>query len=250
MRHAHRIVTVLGLLAASSAMAGEVAVTQVPVLSGYVRDENCTPDSDGKTLNECICKADIVKAQVTGLPKSAGTTINNQLSQVPEQLAGESCAGRPTAAPEAGVMINSASATYETVYQSPEALSVLVTYATAAAGAAHPLPGSEGYTFNLTTGKTLDVAAELSPEQLAKVNEYVRAELVKKHGDTMLDDARIRTEYLTDSGCESCTLYYTKEGWNMRFAVYSVAPYVYGQPNVTIPTTLIPEPEMLMTRKK
>ncbi len=237
--------------AAFAQQAPALTISPVVVASGHFLAENCVSESDPKIANECMCKADITKAQIAGLPTNVMTTINTQLSQVPEQLASESCGGKPAPAPEASVAINMASAKYETVYQSPTALSVLLTYATAGAGAAHPIPGSEGYSFNLTNGKTMDVAALLTPEQLGKVNEFVNQELRKQHGETMTDEARDRIEpYLSDAGCESCTLYYTKDGWNMRFAVYSVAPYSAGEPTITIPTTIIPDPETLIARKK
>jgi hypothetical protein len=240
------------LLAAPFAHAADaVNVTPVTVASGHFLAEDCAPESDPKTTNECVCKADIIKAQVNGLPKPVATTINNQLSQVPEQLASESCAGKPTTTPESGIAIGMTIAKYEVVYQSQNILSVLVTYATAGAGAAHPNPGSEGYTFNLQTGKTLDPAALLTPEQLAKANEFAHAELLKKHGDTMLEEARIHVEpYITDGSCENCTLYYAKDGWNLRFNVYAVAPYAAGEPTIVIPTSIIPDPETLIARKK
>ena len=76
-------------------------------------------------------------------------------------------------------------------------------------------------------------------------------ELKKKYGDVMLEEARNHTgPYLTDAGCESCSIYYTKDGWAARFTVYSIAPYAVGEPVISIPTTIIPEPETLIARKK
>lgn len=239
------------LLGAHSAAALDVTVNSVPVANGYFLAENCTPEPEDPKNNACICKADIVKAQVNNLAKGPMTTINNQLSQVPEQLASESCGGKPTPAPDASILTNNATANYDVVYKSPQALSVLLTYSTSPAGAAHPIPGSEGYTFDIASGKTLDIPSLLTPEQLTKANAFIAEELLKKHGEIVNEDARERTApYLTDAGCENCTLYYTKDGWNLRFAVYAVAAYAAGEPTITIPTTIIPDPETLIARKK
>lgn len=247
LRHSLIALTLL----AGTAQAEEIAVKPVTVATGYYKAEDCVPDADPKTMNECICKADIVKAQVTGVISKVATTINNQLSQVPEQLSSESCPGKAVSAPEPNLLINMAYANFETVYKSPSVLSVLVTYATGGAGAAHPIPGSEGYVFNLINGKTMDVASLLTQDQIAEANQFAHDELNKKYGDMMLSEAKLRNDaFLSDAGCENCTLYYTKEGWNMRFSVYAVAPYSAGEPTITIPTTIIPEPEALITRKK
>ena len=251
MKHALRslVVCTLGLASAHAAMA-EAAVSAVKVEQGYFQAEDCTPEADPKTLNECICKADVVKAQVAGVPPAVATVINNQLSQVPEQMAGESCAGKPTAAPASNLQVNAATANYTTVYQSPTVLSVLVNYTTFGAGAAHPSSGSEGYTFDLATGKTINPPELLTAEQMKKANEFIRTELLKKYKDTLFDEAKERTDpYLVDGNCEDCTLYYVKDGWNMRFQLYSIAPYTTGEPEITIPTTIIPAPEALPTRK-
>jgi hypothetical protein len=236
---------------APAATAPALAVAPVSVGNGYFLADHCVSEADPKVMNECICKAAITKGQVSGLPPKVATTINNQLSQLPERLASESCSGKSTAAPDANVQVNMASANFETLYQSPTILSMLITFSTAGAGAAHPIPGSEGYIFNLNDGKTLDIASLLTADQLAKANDFLRQELRKKYADTMLEEARNHTgPYLSDAGCENCTLYYTKDGWIARFAVYSIAPYALGEPSITIPTTIIPEPETLIARKK
>lgn len=226
-------------------------VSAVSVSSGYYKAADCIPEADPKLLNECICKADIMKGQISGLPTNVAEVINTQLSQVPEQLASESCPGSQTAAPVGPVGVNEVSAKYEVVYQSPATLTVLVTYSTFGAGAAHPTAGSEGYTFSLASGKTIIPTDMLTVEERAKANEFVQQELTRKYGELLLEEAKARTEpYLSDAGCESCTIYYTAEGWNVRFQLYSVAPYSAGEPTITIPANLIPDPETLMAKKK
>lgn len=235
----------------ASAAQAELAVTSSVVRTGYFKADDCTPESDPKLVNECICKGDIHKAQVTGLPEKVASVINDQLSQVPEQLGSESCAGKSTMEPAKGMSVNEVTANYEVVYQTPKVLSVLVTYNTFGAGAAHPIAGSEAYTFDLSNGKTILPPAVLTAEQLTKANEFVQQELMKKYGESLLDETKSRTEpYLTDAGCENCTIYYTKEGWNVRFQLYAVAPYAAGEPTIVIPTHLIPEPETLLAGKK
>ncbi len=238
---------------ATAVPAGTSAITIAPmkVLSGYFLAEDCKPEASPNEMNECICQADIVKAQVSGASPEATVAMNNQLSQLPEQFASESCSGKPTTAPDAKIQVNKVSAGYTTVYQSPTELSVLVNYTTFGAGSAHPMSGSEGYTLDIATGKTVNPHELLTPEQLTKANEFIRAELVKKYGESLFEETRSRTEpYLTDAGCEDCTLYYTKDGWNMRFQLYVLASYSVGEPEITIPVTIIPEPATLLARKK
>jgi hypothetical protein len=149
------------------------------------------------------------------------------------------------------VSVNAVSAAFEVPYQSPASLTALVTYTTFGAGSAHPVSGTEGYTFDLASGKTVLPTEKLSADQLARANGFVLKELARKYGEALHPEIRARTEpYLSDAGCESCTIYYTKEGWNVRFQVYSVAPYSAGEPTILVPTSLIPEPEQLMARKK
>jgi hypothetical protein len=250
---AYSAVTTGALFAAPLAWATDSAPVITPMLvkSGYFKADDCKPEADPKLLNECICKADIHKAQVKGLPANVAEVINTQLSQVPEQLSSESCAGSQTTAPEASIGVNEVSANAEAVYQSASSLSVLVTYTTFNAGAAHPTNGSEGYTFNLANGKTILPTDLLTADQRAKASAFIQEELLRKYGENLLDETKSRTEpYLTDAGCENCTMYYTKDGWNVRFQLYAVAPYTAGEPTIVIPTNLIPDPETLMARKK
>ena len=238
-------------VAAAAPATGGPAVTAVLVKTGYYKADDCKPEADPKLVNECICKADIHKAQATGLAPNIAEVINTQLSQVPEQLSSESCSGGQISAPDGKVSVNEVTANYETLYQSPASLTVLVTYTTFGAGAAHAIMGSEGYTFSLASGKTILPTETMTPEQRAKASTFVQEELLKKYGESLLDEAKSRTEpYFTDAGCENCTMYYTKDGWNVRFQLYAVAPYAAGEPTIVIPTSIIPDPETLMARKK
>ena len=238
-------------LASAPGAFAAVTVGSAPVSTGYFEAPECVPEANPKLQNECICKAQINKAQVTGLAAPIATVVNNQLSQVPEQLASESCSGKPAATPEPDIRVNEVSADYKVIYQTPTILTVLLNYNTFGAGAAHNITGSEGYTFDLATGKTVVPTLVLTPEQLAKANEFVRQELSKKYGEALLEEAKARTEpYLTDAGCENCTLYYSAEGWNIQFQPYAVAPYSAGEPVITLPTTIIPDPETLLATRK
>ena len=241
------------LLAAVSTpvLAESVTVVPVDVSSGYNQADECTPEADPKLLNECICKATISKAQVQGVSAIVKAVIDNQLAQVPEQLSSESCPGKPIKAPASDLRINEVSAMHEVVFQDPKFLSVLVTYSTFNAGAAHPSAGSEGYTFDLSNGKTINPTELLTVDQRAKANEFIQKELTRKYGESLLEETKARTDpYITDAGCENCTLYYAKDGWNLRFQLYAVAPYAAGEPTIVIPTTIIPEPETLLTAGK
>jgi hypothetical protein len=242
-------VTILAAALALPAFA-EVAVQPALVRDGYFLAPDCTPQADPKSFNECICRANIHKAQVNGIPAEAASAINQQLATVPEQLATESCEGTPTAAPAAGLGMNEANANYEIAYQTPQILTVLITYSTYGAGAAHPISGTEGYTFDLASGALIDPVAHLAPEQLSRLNSAVQQGLLKKYSDSLFDETKARIDpYITKDGCDTCTLFYTKEGWNMRFQLYAIAPYATGEPTIILPADILPAPETLTTKK-
>ncbi len=237
---------VIGLLLAHPALA-EVSVSSNLVKSGYFQAPDCKPTADPKAYNECVCEANIKKAQVSDLPGDVTSAINAELAILPEKLAGESCEGTPTTPPAANLKVNLADADYQVAYQTPSTLTVLITYSTYGAGADHPLDGTEGFTFNLASGKLVDPIQYLKPEQLKKADEFIKQELLKKYPAALFDEAKKRTDaYLTENGCDTCTLFYGKEGWNVRFQIEAIAPYMTGEPEVTLPAEIIPPPEKLI----
>ena len=244
-----------GYIAFMAVVAGvapaHAALTIVPqvVRSGYFQAPDCEPTADPKVFNECICEANIKKPQVEGIPSEVALAINQQLALLPEKLAAESCEGVSTTAPKEGIQVNTASADYELAYQSPSTLTMFSTYSTFGAGSAHPLSGTEGYTFDLATGMLIDPMVLLKPEQRVKADAFIKQELLKKYPMDLFDEAKTRTDpYLTENGCDTCTIFYGKDGWVVRFQIYSIAPYALGEPEVTLPADIIPPPETLMVK--
>ncbi len=225
-------------------------VTSSVVKAGYFLAPDCEPVADPKAFNECICSADIKKPVVAGLLPEVNARVNENLSLLPEKLATESCEGAPTKPPVEGLKVNLASAGYEVAYQTPEVLTVLITYSTYGAGSEHPLEGTEGFTLDLTTGEVVDPIARLKPEQIIKADAFIKQELLKKY-PALYDEAKARTDpYLTENGCDTCTLFYGKDGWVARFQLAAVAPYMIGEPEVTIPTDIIASPDKLRVMEK
>jgi hypothetical protein len=193
----------------------------------------------------------IKKAQITGLAPEINASVNAGLALLPEKLAVESCEGTATAAPTGGLKVNQASADYEVAYQTPNTLTVLITYSTYGAGAEHALEGTEGFTFDLISGKLVAPIDHLKPEQVAKADGFIKHELLKKYPVALTDEAKARTEpYLTENGCDLCTMFYAKDGWVVRFQIDSIAPYAIGEPEVVIPADIIAAPETLITQTK
>jgi hypothetical protein len=235
------------LMAMPALAAGNVSSSLVK--SGYFLAPDCTPTAEPQVFNECVCEASIKKAQVRGFTPSVEASINATLSLLPEKLAVESCEGTPTTAPKAGLKVNLASADYEVAYQSPQTLTVLVTYSTYGAGAEHPLDGTEGFTFDLASGQLVEPIAHLKPDALKKADAFIKTELLKKYPAAIYDEAKARAEpYLTQNGCDSCTLFYGKDGWIIRFQLTAIAPYMTGEPEIAIPADIIPPPEKLITK--
>ena len=243
-----RLVFVPILLLAMPALA-EVTVTPEQVRNGYFLAPDCKPTADPKVFNECVCQAKIQKAKISGPSPEVTSAVNAELALLPEKLAEESCEGKPTMPPGDGLKVNLASADYEVAYQTPTTLTVLITYSTYGAGADHPLDGTEGFTFDLATGKVVDPIMALKPEQLKKADEFIKKELLKKYPAALFDEAKTRTDpYLTENGCDTCTLFYGKDGWTARFQLTAIAPYMTGEPEVSIPADIIPAPENLIAK--
>lgn len=236
------------ILCASPALAA-VEISSSLVRAGHFLAPDCQPTADPKSFNECICDANIKKAEVRGLPAEPAALINEQLAFLPEKLAAESCEGSPTVPSNAGLKVNTASADYDVAYSTPTTLTVLITYSTYGAGAEHPLDGTEGFTFDLASGNLVDPIKHLKPEEITKADNYIKAELLKKYPTALYDEAKTRTDpYLTENGCDTCTLFYGKEGWTVRFQITAVAPYMTGEPEITIPAAIIPPPEKLIVK--
>jgi hypothetical protein len=226
-----------------------VTVSPVVVRAGYFMADDCAPSMNPKVANECICHADIKKPQVAGLPEQIAERINQQLALLPEKLANESCEGAPTAPPAEGMQVNSASADFELAFQSAGTLTMFSNYSTLAAGSAQALSGTEGFTFELGSGTLIDPIALLKPEQRMKADAYIKQELLKKYPTDLSEEAKNHADpYLTENGCDTCTIYYGPEGWVVRFQIDSVAPYALGEPEVTLPKEIIPAPEKLMVK--
>lgn len=249
MRLIRTSLAIMLTLTALPALA-QMGVSSAVVKNGYFLAPDCKPTADPAAFNECVCHATIKKAQIMGLAPEVVANVNAGLALLPEKLAVESCEGKPTAPPAPGIKVNEASADYEIAYQTPTTLTVLITYSTYGAGADHALDGTEGYTFDLTSGTVVEPIAHLKPEQLKKAEGFIKRELLKKY-PTLTEEAKARSEpYLTENGCDLCTMFYGKDGWVVRFQIDSIAPYHVGEPEVVIPLDVIAAPETLMTQTK
>jgi hypothetical protein len=241
-----RIAVAMMSVAWAAPALAEVVISPTLVRAGFFQAPDCKPTADPKVFNECICEASIKKAEVKGLPTEVATLINGYLALLPEQLASESCEGAPTTPPTDGLKVNKASADYEIAYQTPEILTALIRYSTYGAGAEHPLEGTEGFTFDLSTGKVIDPLQNLKPEALVKADSFIKQELLRKYPSALYDEAKTRTDpYLSENGCDTCTLFYGKDGWTVRFQITAIAPYMTGEPEIIVPTSIIPAPETL-----
>lgn len=248
-----RLGTGIAVLLALAALPARAEMTVAPSLvkEGFFLAPDCKPTADPKAYNECLCEAHIRKAQISGAPEEVTARVNAALALLPEKLAEESCLGKSASGPSDGIKVNRASADYKVAYRTPATLTVLVSYSTYGAGAEYALEGAEGFTFDLVGGQLVEPIAHLKPAQLKKAEGFLKQELLRKYRAVLHDEAKTRSEpYLTENGCDSCTLFYGKDGWVVRFQIDSIAPYAVGEPEVTIPGEIIPPPETLMTQAK
>lgn len=226
------------------------------VQHGIFKKPGCKHDASA-FANDCKCKADITRLQVVGgveksVAKRINTLLKKQIGDVKEtQEEGtfDFCEGKPSNASRED-NINSVERSMALVYED----AAVATFASRGyfygAGAAHGLYGNTTLMVDLTTGEEFDVLTHLDDKQIAALNKAIKREIMNQYAKDIFEEEIKRTKpYVTKEGCEGCNLFYSGNGWEVEFQLYSIAPYSSGMITVVLPESVLPSPHTFMTGK-
>jgi hypothetical protein len=91
-------------------------------------------------------------------------------------------------------------------------------------------------TIDLKSGKMLTVDDVFGQKNIAAVNQIIYDTLVPKAEGIFIDEINKRKgAFIKDGKCNGCTLVMGKDGINVIFQSYEVAPFAEGNPTVVIP---------------
>jgi hypothetical protein len=104
------------------------------------------------------------------------------------------------------------------------------------AGAAHNSWSLRGVTFDLASGKELMPSDLIDAEKFPVINQQIREELQQASFAEFAKEqlAERSSDFLTPEGCNGCAFNLTREGVEVVFQLYEVAPYADGNPKVII----------------
>lgn len=247
--------SVIAMLLPAFAQA-ELKTREDVVQHGIFKLPGCKHDASA-FANDCKCKADITRLHVVGgVEKPVAKRINALLKQQIGDVKKEQeeggfnfCAGKPSNASREE-NITSIERSMALVYQDANVATFSSRGYSYGAGAAHGLYGNTTLMVNLKTGEAFDVIQHLSDKQLAAVNKAIKREILSQYANDVFDEELKRTKpYVTKEGCEGCNLFYSGNGWEVEFQLYSISPYSSGMITVVLPETVLPSPQMIITGK-
>jgi hypothetical protein len=195
------------------------------------------PKCDG--ASECLCESDIKYPVIGGMQDEAKQeTLNADIRKSAEQL---KCQGEAVKGESKGNNF-SIKHNYEVTFQSPAILSLKFTD-WAYEGGAHSNSAIEGMIIDLGTAKALSTNELFGDKNSAGVNQVIYDTLAPKAEGIFRDEVENRKgSFIKDGKCNGCTLVMTKDGLNVVFQEYEVAPFADGNPSVLIPAKYIAYP--------
>ena len=232
------LLTVAFMFTASGVYA-EVRVTDKLLQKGVFTSPECAGASD------CLCEADIHYPVFSGLlnPETQDQ-LNDGSRKSAEQL---KCQGKPAEA-AGGNDHFSVKHTYEVTFQSQK-LTGLKFVDWAYEGGAHGNSMVDGLILDNNSGKILSLA-EILGSHSAEVNHVIYETLAPKSDGIFRDEIENRKDsFIKDGKCKGCTIILSKEGVQVVFQAYEVAPFVDGNPAVTIPAQYIAYPAIAQAFK-
>ncbi len=221
--------------AAAPAKAG-IAVTGKVMQRGMFSPPKCSGAQD------CLCESDIRYPIISGM---RDTGKQNALNTAIEQSAAQlKCQGTPVNAKSTGDNF-SVSHNYEITFSSPDILGLKFTD-WAYEGGAHGNGTIEGMIIDLASGRTLLVDDVFGTANTAAVNKVIYDTLAPKAEGVFRDAVEERrNSFIKDNACQGCTLAMTRNGVQVIFQAYEVAPFADGNPAITIPRKYISNPVVL-----
>lgn len=195
------------------------------------------PKCDGTT--ECLCEADIKYPVISGMQDDGKQNIiNDAIRKSADQL---KCQGEP--AQTRGKSDNfSVRHGYEVTFQSPAILGFKFTD-WAYEGGAHGNGSVDGLIIDLESGKMLTPDDIFGLKNIVGVNQVIYDALAPKSDGIFRDEIESRKgAFIKDGKCQGCTIVLGKEGVQVIFQSYEVAPFSDGTPTIAIPARYISYP--------
>lgn len=231
--------------------------TRVDVVQKGVFEEVGCEHNPADFANACKCKADIERLQVTdGVSDDVKAKINlllkGEIGNPPKKLEeGDNsfCIGRPSSASREE-NITTVDREMRMLYQDDMLATFIAKGYYYPAGAAHGIYGNTYVMTNLSDGSAFEPFMYMSKKQIAALNRYIRSMIRTKHAKEVFEEELTRSKpYITAEGCEGCNLFYSGNGWEVEFQLYSIAPYVVGMITMVVPESVLPSPKKLIAGK-
>jgi len=220
------------LFAAFSAQADAVVVERT-----FQKGTFSPPKCDG--AEGCLCESDIKYPAIVGMKDAKKQdALNAAMEKSAEQM---KCQGTPVTAKGTGDNF-SVSHSYEVTFSSPDILGFKFTD-WAYEGGAHGNGSVEGMIIDLESGSILSANDIFGAKNLAAVNKIIYDTLAPKSEGVFRDEIEGRKgNFIKDNQCQGCTLVMTRDGVQVVFEAYEVAPFADGNPSIAIPAQYIAYP--------
>lgn len=196
-----------------------------------------TPQEDYSERGKA-CRSSIVYPDFEGLPvKAVETALDSKLrtfAGVGAPLKAEDCEGAEEALPY------DMETDYSISAQRTGFVGLEMTHY-AFTGGAHGNWGAQCYVADLTSGRLVQLAKELSPEALGKLSKLTKAQLQKDNGDaTSLTEAGFFTDDPQVTADTNLCVRDDKGTLSLEvsFQPYEVGPWAMGAPTVQIPSSV------------
>jgi len=191
--------------------------------------------------DECLCEADIRYPEISGMKdERRQEEINSGLKSSVEPL---KCQGETARIASKGNNF-SITHTYELTFQSPEIIGFKF-MDLAYEGGAHGNNAIDGMIIDLGTGKTLAITDIFSEKNIPAINKLVYDTLIPKSEGIFHDEIENRKDsFIKDGKCQGCTIIISKDGIQVIFQAYEVAPFADGNPAVAIPAKYVSYPAL------
>ncbi|MBY0355579.1 MAG: RsiV family protein [Rickettsiales bacterium] len=200
-------------------------------LDGHAIEEK---NKDTPSFDYCACTSVIRVPQMRGLKDEAIQTGINQALR--EAVVGVGCDESQAYKLAAGRTGSRNLSYFDVKLANTKLVSFLIWNDSYAAGAAHNSWNLQGMTFDLLTGKKLVPGDIIEADKFMPINRQIREELSNASFAEFAKEQLSRKEgdFLTPEGCNGCAFNLTREGMEVVFQLYEVAPYVNGNPKVII----------------
>lgn len=217
---------------------------------GYYELKECEDEEISEHVNMCGCQSQIDYPVVASYSDEAlQTAVNEELKAL---VSGAGCNAEDGGAVRKGDKTpderipNEYQVSFETPYVSKNAASLLMSYYTYGAGAAHGMTTVQGILADLTRGIIYQDSAVLDDKQADAINSHIQTTLRalneegQYQGNLWLEDEEGHPRiYVSEEGCDGCTVYRGKNGWVMAFQQYAIASYADGIIEIDIPESFI-----------